>query len=229
MNDSTAATDTAAHSALPVQLLVMDVDSTFINEEVIDLIAVHAEVGVQVAAITERAMAGELDFAASLAERVALLKGLPASVLDEVRAQVSLTEGARELVAAVQSGGGVVALVSGGFTPIIAPIAAELGITEVYANGLEIEDGRLSGVTSGRVIDPSAKAEIFTDLARLYDCEPGRTVAIGDGANDIGMIKMAGLGIAFCAKPALVAAADAAINTRDLREVLTLIEARSGV
>lgn len=229
MNDSTVRTDTAADSALPVQLLVMDVDSTFINEEVIDLIAVHAEVGAQVADITERAMAGQLDFAASLAERVALLKGLPASVLDEVRAQISLTEGARELVAAVQSAGGVVALVSGGFTPIIAPVAAKLGITEVYANGLESDDGRLSGVTSGRVIDPAAKAEIFAQLSRTYECDPAHTVAIGDGANDIEMIQAAGLGIAFCAKPALVAAADAAVANRDLREVLTLIDARMSV
>ncbi|MDK8435462.1 MULTISPECIES: phosphoserine phosphatase SerB [unclassified Brevibacterium] len=218
MNDST----------LPVQLLVMDVDSTFINEEVIDLIAVHADVGEQVADITERAMAGELDFAASLAERVALLDGLPVSVLDEVRAQISLTEGARELVAAVQEAGGVVALVSGGFTPIIAPVAAELGIEEVHANGLEIVDDHLTGRTSGRVIDPSAKAEIFTDLARRYECEPARTVAIGDGANDIGMIEAAGLGVAFCAKPALAQVADAAVTTRDLREVLTLIAARTG-
>lgn len=229
MNDSTARQDTAAASPLPVQLLVMDVDSTFINEEVIDLIAIHAEVGAQVADITERTMAGELDFAASLAARVALLKGLPTSVLDEVRAQISLTRGARELVAAVQSTGGIVALVSGGFTAIIAPVAAQLGITEVYANGLEVADGLLTGVTSGRVIDPSAKAEIFTQLSRTYDCDPARTVAIGDGANDIGMIKTAGLGVAFCAKPALVAAADLAIDTRDLREVLTLIEARSRV
>lgn len=209
-----------------IQLLVMDVDSTFINEEVIDLIAVHAEVGDQVADITERAMAGELDFAASLAERVALLAGLPVTVLDEVRAQISLTTGARELVAAVQSGGGTVALVSGGFTPIIAPVAAKLGITEVYANGLEIEDEKLTGRTSGRVIDPGAKAEIFADLVQSYDCDPARTVAIGDGANDIGMIGAAGLGVAFCAKPALVEAADASVTTRDLREVLTLIKAR---
>lgn len=210
------------------QLLVMDVDSTFINEEVIDLIATYAEVGAQVADITERAMAGELDFAASLAARVGLLKGLPVSVLDEVRKQITLTQGARELVAAVQSAGGVVALVSGGFIPIIAPVAAELSITEVFANGLESVDGLLTGVTSGRVIDPSAKAEIFGDLVRRYECDPARTVAIGDGANDIGMIRAAGLGVAFCAKPALVEAADASVDKRDLREVLTLLEARSG-
>ncbi|GAA1541693.1 phosphoserine phosphatase SerB [Brevibacterium picturae] len=212
-----------------IQLLVMDVDSTFINEEVIDLIAVHAEVGAQVADITERAMAGQLDFAASLAERVALLKGLPVSVLDEVREQITLTEGARELVAAVQSDGGVVALVSGGFTPIIAPVAAAMGITEVHANGLGADEGLLTGVTSGRVIDPSAKAEIFGQLSRKYDCDPARTVAIGDGANDIGMIRAAGLGVAFCAKPALVTAADASVTNRDLREVLSLFETRSGV
>ncbi|MDN5585661.1 MAG: phosphoserine phosphatase SerB [Brevibacterium sp.] len=226
MNDSDSATPMPGNT---IQLLVMDVDSTFINEEVIDLIAVHAEVGAQVADITERAMAGQLDFAASLAERVALLKGLPVSVLDEVREQITLTEGARELVAAVQSGGGVVALVSGGFTPIIAPVAATMGITEVHANGLGTDEGLLSGVTSGRVIDPSAKAETFGQLSQKYECDPARTVAIGDGANDIGMIRAAGLGVAFCAKPALVTAADASVTNRDLREVLSLIETRSGV
>ena len=222
MNDSDTATPMPENA---IQLLVMDVDSTFINEEVIDLIAVHAKVGDQVADITERAMAGELDFAASLAERVALLAGLPVSVLDEVREQISLTTGARALVAAVQSGGGTVALVSGGFTSIIAPVAAELGITEVHANGLEIQDGTLTGRTSGRVIDPSAKAEIFADLVQSYCCDQSRTVAIGDGANDIGMIRAAGLGVAFCAKSALIAAADASVTNRDLREVLTLIAA----
>lgn len=222
MNDSAS----ADLGQKPVQLLVMDVDSTFINEEVIDLIAAHAGVGDAVADITERAMAGELDFAASLAERVALLAGLPVSVLDEVREQISLTEGARELVAAIQAGGGVVALLSGGFTPIIAPVAAELGISEVYANGLEVEDGKLTGQTSGRVIDPAAKAEIFADLVRSHGCDPRATVAVGDGANDIGMIRAAGLGVAFCAKPALAEAADASVTTRDLAQVLTLLEVR---
>lgn len=209
--------------AAPVQLLVMDVDSTFINEEVIDLIAEHAEVGDLVADITERAMAGELDFAASLAERVALLKGLPESVIDEVRERITLTEGAPELVASVHDAGGVVALVSGGFTSIIGPRAEALGITEVHANGLEVDQGRLTGRTAGPVVDPSAKASILAELTSRYDCDPERTVAIGDGANDIAMITRAGLGVAFCAKPALVAAADVAIDRRDLREVLRFL------
>jgi phosphoserine phosphatase len=212
---------------IPVQLLVMDVDSTFINEEVIDLIAAHAGVADEVADITERAMAGELDFAASLAERVALLTGLPETVLDEVRSQITLTEGARELVAAVHDSGGQVALVSGGFTAVIAPLAAELGITEIFANGLEVAEGHLTGRTEGRVIDPGAKAEIFETLLAAGGYERKATVAVGDGANDIGMIRAAGLGVAFCAKPALVEAADASVLTRDLREVLTLIEARA--
>jgi len=212
---------------IPVQLLVMDVDSTFINEEVIDLIAAHAGVGEQVADITERAMAGLIDFTESLAERVALLSGLPESVLDEVRSQITLTEGAAELVAAVQDSGGQVALVSGGFTAIIAPVAAQLGITDVFANVLEVDDGILTGRTSGRIIDPSAKAEIFTDLVAAGGYAPEATVAVGDGANDVGMIRAAGLGIAFCAKPALIEAADASVTTRDLREVLDLIAARA--
>lgn len=214
-------------SQIPVQLLVMDVDSTFINEEVIDLIAAHAGVGDQVAAITERAMAGELDFAASLAERVALLSGLPETVLDEVREQITLTEGARQLVAAVHDAGGRVALVSGGFTAIIAPVAAELGITDVFANGLEVVEGHLTGRTSGRVIDPSAKAEIFEDLLAAGEYDRAESVAIGDGANDIGMIEAAGVGVAFCAKPALVAAADVSVSTRNLREVLTIVSSRA--
>lgn len=204
----------------PVQLLVMDVDSTFINEEVIDLIADHAGVGDRVADITERAMAGELDFAASLAERVSLLAGLPVTVIDEVRERITLTEGATELVTAVQEAGGIVALVSGGFTSVIAPRAADLGITEVHANGLQVADGRLTGLTEGPVIDPAAKAEILSALVAAHDCDPERTVAIGDGANDIGMIARAGLGVAFCAKPALVAAADVAVTERDLRAAL---------
>lgn len=220
-------TQQTARNAPSVQLLVMDVDSTFINEEVIDLIAAHAGVGEKVADITERAMAGELDFSASLAERVALLEGLPETVLDEVREQITLTPGAADLVAAVHSTGGQVALVSGGFTAIIAPVAAELGITDVFANGLGVEHGRLTGRTSGRVIDPSAKAAIFEDLLSAGGFDRAASVAIGDGANDIGMIRAAGLGIAFCAKPALVEAADASVTTRDLREVLTIIEART--
>lgn len=209
--------------AAPVQLLVMDVDSTFLNEEVIDLIADHAGVGAQVADITERAMAGQLDFAASLAERVSLLAGLPVSVLDAVRERVTLTPGAAELVAAVQAAGGVVALVSGGFTAVITPLAQSLGITEVHANGLEVSEGRLTGRTQGPVIGPGAKERIFTELVRRYDCDPERTVAIGDGANDIGMIGAAGLGVAFCAKPALRAAADVAIDTRDLAEAVRFL------
>lgn len=209
--------------AAPVQLLVMDVDSTFLNEEVIDLIADHAGVGAQVADITERAMAGQLDFAASLAERVSLLAGLPVSVLDAVRERVTLTPGAAELVAAVQAAGGVVALVSGGFSAVIAPLAQSLGITEVHANGLEVSEGRLTGRTEGPVIDPGAKERIFTELVGRYDCDPERTVAIGDGANDIGMIGAAGLGVAFCAKPALRAAADVAIDTRDLAEAVRFL------
>jgi phosphoserine phosphatase len=220
-------TPDATAAPAPVQLLVMDVDSTFINEEVIDLIAAHAGVGDEVANITERAMAGELDFAASLAERVALLTGLPETVLEEVRDQITLTPGAAELVAAVHDGGGQVALVSGGFTAIIAPVAAQLGITDVFANGLEISDGRLTGRTSGRVIDPSAKAAIFEDLLTAGDYDRASTVAIGDGANDIGMIRAAGLGVAFCAKPALAEAADAQVTNRDLTEVVGIIDART--
>lgn len=204
-------------------LVVMDVDSTFIQDEVIDLLAEQAGVVDQVAAITERAMAGELDFEHSLRERVALLAGLPATVLDMVRERITLTPGARTLCRTLNRLGYRIALVSGGFTDIIAPIAADLGVTDVRANTLEVADGRLTGQVIGPVIDRLGKRTALESFAIDYGIPIRRTIAIGDGANDIDMLEAAGLGIAFNAKPAARAAADTSVNVPYLDSVLFLM------
>lgn len=204
-------------------LVVMDVDSTFIQDEVIDLLAAEAGVEEQVAAITERAMAGHLDFEASLRERAALLAGLPAESLDRVRMKVTLTPGARTLCRTLLRLGYRIALVSGGFTDIITPIAAELGVTDVRANTLEVVDGVLTGRVIGPVVDRMGKRTALEAFAQQYAIPVRRTIAIGDGANDIDMLEAAGLGIAFNAKPAAQAAADTALNVPYLDSVLFLM------
>ena len=204
-------------------LVVMDVDSTFIQDEVIDLLADEAGVMDQVAAITERAMAGELDFEQSLRARVALLAGLDVSALDRVRARITLTPGARTLCRTLSRLGYRIALVSGGFTDIIAPIAADLGVTDVRANTLEIVDGRLTGQVVGDVVDRMGKRTALEGFARQYEIPRRRTIAIGDGANDIDMLEAAGLGIAFNAKAPAQAAADTSVNVPYLDSVLFLI------
>ena len=204
-------------------LVVMDVDSTFIQDEVIDLLADEAGVLPQVAEITERAMAGELDFEQSLRARVALLSGLPVEALDRVRARVTLTPGARTLCRTLTRLGYRVALVSGGFTRIIAPIAADLGVTDVRANTLEVDDGALTGQVIGPVIDRLGKRAALEGFAAQYGIPVRRTVAIGDGANDIDMLEAAGLGIAFNAKAAAQDAADASVNVPYLDSVLFLM------
>jgi len=204
-------------------LVVMDVDSTFIQDEVIDLLAEEAGALEAVARITERAMAGELDFEASLRERASLLAGLPAEALDRVRARITLTRGARTLVRTLNRLGYRIALVSGGFTEIIAPIAADLGVADVRANTLEIVDGVLTGRITGPVIDRLGKRTALEAFARQYAIPIRRTIAIGDGANDIDMLEAAGLGVAFNAKPAARAAAHAAVNVPYLDSVLFLM------
>jgi len=207
-------------------LVVMDVDSTFVTAEQIDLLADRAGSGAQVAAITERAMRGELDFAASLTERVATLDGLEVGVLDQVRAQMELSPGAAELVAALHQRDWPVALVSGGFHEIVDPIAAAQGITRVRANRLEVVDGRLTGRLSGPIVDRAAKEHWLRWFAAEEQIPMVRTVAIGDGANDLDMLGAAGLGVAFYAKAVVATQADLAIETGGLEQVLAALPQR---
>jgi phosphoserine phosphatase len=205
------------------RLVVMDVDSTLIQDEVIELLAAHAGRGAEVAAVTERAMRGELDFAASLHERVACLAGLPVSVLDEVRAAVRLTPGARTLCRTLRRLGFTLALVSGGFLEVVAPLAASLDVQHAHANQLEVVDGVLTGRVRGEVVDRAGKAAALRRFAASEGLPLSRTVAIGDGANDLDMLAAAGMGIAFNAKPIVRAQADAAVTVPYLDAVLHLL------
>jgi phosphoserine phosphatase len=206
-----------------MRLIVMDVDSTLIQDEVIDLLAARAGCAAEVAKVTESAMRGELDFAASLRERTALLAGLDASVLDSVRASLRLTPGARTLIRTLKRLGYKCGIVSGGFTAVIEPLAASLGLDYVAANRLEVADGKLTGRVLEPVIDREGKAEALRRFARLAGVPLSQTVAVGDGANDLGMIGAAGLGVAFNAKPAVRSAADTALNVPYLDTILYLL------
>ena len=205
------------------KLVVMDVDSTLIQQEVIELLGAKAGKEVEIKDITERAMRGELDFEASLRARVQLLAGLPESVLDQVRSEIVLTPGARTLISTLQKLGHSVAVVSGGFTAVIEPLLRDLGVTHYRANTLEIVDGNLTGVVIGEVIDRAAKATALRDFAAIEEVSLEQTIAIGDGANDLDMIAAAGLGIAFNAKPAVKAAADSSLTAPYLDSVLYLL------
>jgi phosphoserine phosphatase len=201
----------------------MDVDSTLIQDEVIELLAAQAGRAAEVAAVTERAMRGELDFAQSLHERVKTLAGLPDSVFAEVREAVTLTPGARTLCRTLLSLGFTLGVVSGGFIEVVAPLAAELGIQHVAANRLEVVDGVLTGRVVGKVVDRAAKAASLREFAALEGIPMSRTVAIGDGANDLDMLEAAELGIAFNAKPMVRAHADTTVNVPYLDAVLYLL------
>lgn len=203
------------------RLFLFDVDSTLINEEVIELIALHAGVEKEVKQITERAMAGEIDFAESLKTRVALLKGLPESVLLEVQSEITLTNGASELIATLLNNQDTVAVVSGGFIEVITPLMQSLKIERFKANNLEVFSGKLTGKITGPIVDREGKASYLGELQS--ELSPTLTIAVGDGANDINMIKAADIGIAFCAKESLKSEADIVISNRDLREILEYI------
>ncbi|CAB5239739.1 unannotated protein [freshwater metagenome] len=205
------------------KLVVMDVDSTLIQQEVIDLLAKKHGVGEQVSVITESAMRGELDFEHSLRARVALLKGASASIIEDVKSEVTLTPGARTLIRTLQRLGHSVGLVSGGFSDVVFPIATELGIEHVRANRLEIIDGVITGNLLGTIIDRAGKASALRDFALSESVSIDQTVAIGDGANDLDMIAAAGLGIAFNAKPSVQAAADSSLNAPYLDSVLFML------
>lgn len=205
------------------RLVQLDVDSTFIQQEAIELLAAKAGVLDEVARITESAMRGELDFAESLVARVTLLKGLPDSVFAEVRQEISLTPGAAELVALLHQKGHYVSLVSGGFVNIMQPIVEDLKIDFFNANTLEVIDGIVTGRVVGAIVDRAAKADCLKRFAAQCGVEMTNTVAIGDGANDLDMMEIAGTSIAFNAKPIVAAAADYSINEPSLSSVASLI------
>jgi phosphoserine phosphatase len=205
------------------RLIVMDVDSTLVRGEVIEMLAGHAGCLDEVAAVTEQAMRGELDFEASLRRRVALLEGLDAAVLDDVYDDIELAPGARTMVRTLKRLGYRFAIVSGGFTQVTDRIAADLGIDFSAANELEVVDGRLTGRILGPVVDRAGKAEALRRFAGEAGVALGATVAVGDGANDLDMLSAAGLGIAFNAKPVVQQAADTAVNVPYLDAIMYLL------
>ena len=205
------------------RLIVLDVDSTLIQGEVIEILARRVGCGEQVAAITARAMAGELDFAASLAERVRLLEGLPESVVHDVAQSVHLTPGARTLIRTLRRLGFITAAVSGGFTPVTDHLQQVLGLDYSWANTLEVRDGRLTGRVCGALVGRHEKAEALRRFAAAEGIPLAQTVAVGDGANDLDMLTAAGLGIAFNAKPVVREAADTAVSVPYLDAILFLL------
>ena len=210
-------------SSRQAYLVVLDVDSTLIENEVIELLARRAGALEQVARITALAMEGGLDFEQSLRQRVATLAGLPYSIFDDVRREITVTEGVPELIAGVKAAGGRVGAVSGGFHEVLDPLAGELGLDFWRANRLEVIDGRLTGQVLGGVVDAAAKADTLIAWAESSGTPMTRTVAIGDGANDLKMMSVAGLSIAFDAKPIVREQADISLEVRDMRRVLEFI------
>ncbi|MCO5130945.1 MAG: phosphoserine phosphatase SerB [Xanthobacteraceae bacterium] len=203
------------------KLFLADMDSTMIGQECIDELADFAGLKAHVAAITERAMRGEIAFEPALRERVALLKGLPTSVIDQVlRERIRLTPGGRELVGTMRADGAYTCLVSGGFTAFTAKVAAMLGFQENRANTLLAEDGKLTGAVAEPILGRDAKLATLRELREAFDFDGIDTLVVGDGANDLGMIQEAGLGVAYHAKPAVAAAAAARIDHGDLTALL---------
>ena len=205
------------------RLIVFDVDSTLIQGEVIEMLAAHAGKEAEVKEITDRAMHGEIDFAESLRERVATLEGMPASIIDEVAANIKLTPGARTTIRTLQRLGFKCGIVSGGFTQVVKTLAEELKFDFVRANVLEIKDGKLTGKVVGEIVDREGKAKALREFAEQERVELSQTIAVGDGANDIDMLNTAGMGIAFNAKPALRTVADNSVNFPYLDEILFML------
>ena len=205
------------------RLVVFDMDSTLIEAEVIDELAKRAGVGEQVMSITDRAMRGELNFKDSFSERVALLKGLPASVLEDIAHTLPVTEGAAHLISVLRRLGYRTAIVSGGFTYFAKALQAQLGIDYVFANELDIENGVVTGRVTGDVVDGERKAQLLRQLAQAEDISLQQVIAVGDGANDLPMLSIAGLGIAFRAKPLVQEAAEQSISTLGLDAILYLL------
>ncbi len=205
------------------RLVAFDMDSTLIEMEVIDELAKRAGVGSQVAAITEQAMRGELDFKQSFSQRVGLLKGLPEETLEQVAAELRLTEGAERLVTTVRKLGYKTAILSGGFTYFGRVLQERLGIDYVYANDMVIENGVVTGEVSGEIVDGERKAQLLTDIAASESINLEQVIAVGDGANDLPMLSIAGLGIAFRAKPIVKASAKQSLSTLGLDGILYLM------
>ncbi|MCY7289773.1 MAG: phosphoserine phosphatase SerB [Cryobacterium sp.] len=212
---------------VPVRfLVVLDADSTLIEDEVIELLADAAGSLALVAAVTEQAMSGEIDFAESLRLRVKTLAGLSTAVFEEVGRRVRPTLGAKDLIDTLHSNGSRVGVVSGGFHEVLDPIAAALGVDHWRANRLEVADGRLTGDLVGPIIDAAAKAVALKEWAELEGVALPQTIAVGDGANDLQMMRVAGLGIAFNARPIVRAQADLAVDARDLSQILPMLGLR---
>ena len=205
-------------------LCVMDVDGTLILEEVIDLLGREVDREEEISLITSRAMQGELDFESSLRDRVSFLEGLPISVFDKVFNSIHLSPNVQEFISILQKNGILVGLVSGGFTPIVERLAKSLGIAYFSANQLEVKGGFLTGKLVGQIISPEIKKETLEQWIKELKLPKERTVAIGDGANDLLMLKSAGLGIAFCAKEVLKQEIPNHVDKRDFLEVLPLID-----
>jgi phosphoserine phosphatase len=208
-------------------LVVLDIDSTLINEEGLDLVAKRAgsDVASAVAAITDQAMAGELDFAESLVRRVSLLRGQPVSLLDQVSRSLTLTEGATTLIDRVHQVGGVVCAVSGGFHELVDPLASRIGLDHWLANRFDVVDGVLTGRVLGDIVDAQAKATFLTHWADYYAIPQTQTIAVGDGANDVDMFAVAGVSVSFCGKPVANQKATVCIEQRDLARVLDFLPA----
>ncbi len=206
------------------RLLVADMDSTMIGVECIDELADYAGLRAQVSAVTEQAMRGELDFGEALAARVALLKGLDARVIDHCHEQrVRITAGANALVRTMSAGGAYCLLVSGGFSRFADRVAADIGFDAAISNRLTIDQGgRIAGTVAEPIVGPEGKRQALVEAAAARQIPIGETLAVGDGANDIAMLKAAGLGVAYHAKPAVAAAADARIDANDLTALLYL-------
>lgn len=209
-------------------LVVLDVDSTLIEDEVIELLAAEAGSAEQVAEITFRAMNGELDFEQSLRERVATLAGLPDTVFETVGARVTVTDGVPEMIAAVQAAGGRVAVVSGGFHEVVDPIAERLGLDHWRANRLEVVDGRLTGGLIPPIVDAAAKADALREWAAAAGLPLAQTLAVGDGANDLPMMAICGLAVGFDAKAPVRDEANVLLDERDLSMLLPLMGLSAG-
>jgi len=207
-------------------LVVLDVDSTLIENEVIELLAEQAGALAEVSAITFKAMNGELDFEASLRSRVATLKGLPETVFATVGDQVRLTDGVPAMIAGIQSAGGRVGVVSGGFHEVVDPVATRIGLNYWRANRLEVVGGRLTGELTGPIIDAAAKAATLREWAAEFDVPLSQTVAVGDGANDLPMMAITGLAVGFDAKAPVRDEANVIMDRRDLSQLLPLLGLR---